>query len=83
MADNRPHAYDAAMMEVILGSFKKNQNVICFWKGIVGKMFLETMIILEVVQTEGPSILEYTEVVANGWIWTNEYRSTRGRQGNP
>lgn len=30
MADNRPHAYDAAMMEVILRSFKKNQNVICF-----------------------------------------------------
>ena len=30
MADNRPHAYDAAMTEAISKNFKKNQSVISF-----------------------------------------------------
>lgn len=50
---------------------------------MVGKIFLRTNFFLEIIQTEGPSLLEYTDHVVKARIKTNNYRSTRIRQGNP
>ena len=32
------------------------------WRGIKGKAFLETIFFLGIIQTKGPSLLEYADV---------------------